>query len=131
MGEEQPMQVQDQAGIQRAAVLLEQVVLGVAVAGQFLLAPIAQRRGSPVDDPFGAASVRHDDALDRGGRRDALDASPVGELGEQPRHLVAVERLRTPPEVDRAEPSYYAGWHSPDERVEIGEAAHETPNQTN
>ena len=130
MGEEQPVQVQDQAGVQRAPVLLEQVVLGVAIARQFLFAPVAQYRGAPVDDPLGAACVRHDDALDRGGCGDALDASPIGEPGEQARHLVAVERLGTSPEVDRAEPGDHAGWHSPDERVEIGEAAHETPKQT-
>jgi hypothetical protein len=127
VGEEQPVQVQEQPGIQRAPVLLEQVVLGVAVAGQFLLAPVAQRRDAPVDDPLGAASVRNDDALDRGGRGDALDAGPVGEPGEQPRHLVAVERLRTPPKVDRAELGDHTGRYPPDERVEIGEAAHETP----
>jgi hypothetical protein len=58
VSEEQSVQVQDQAGIQRAPVLLEQVVLGVAVAGQFLFAPVAQRRRPPVDDPLGAVGVR-------------------------------------------------------------------------
>src|ERR1035438_1468784 len=40
VGEEQPVQVQDQACVQRTPVLLEQVVLGVTVAGQFLFAPV-------------------------------------------------------------------------------------------
>jgi hypothetical protein len=63
--EQQPVQVQDQAGVQRAPVLPEQVVLGVAVAGQFLLAAVAQRCRPPVDDPLGAVGVGDDDALDR------------------------------------------------------------------
>jgi hypothetical protein len=40
--------------------LMEQVVLGVAVAGQFLFASVAQHRRSPVDDPLGSAGVRDD-----------------------------------------------------------------------
>ena len=127
MGEEQPVQVQDQAGIQRPPVLLEQVVLGITVARQLLFASVPQRGGAPVDDPLRTASVCYDDALNRGGCGDALDASPVGELDKQARHLAAVERLRAPPEVDRAELGDHTGWHSPDERIEIGEAAHETP----
>jgi hypothetical protein len=51
VSEEQPVQVKDQAGIQRTPVLMEQVVLGVAVAGQFLFAPVTQGRGPPIDDP--------------------------------------------------------------------------------
>jgi hypothetical protein len=59
----QPVQVQDQACIQWTPALLEQVVLGVAVAGQFLFAPVTQGRGPPVDDPPSAANVRDDDTL--------------------------------------------------------------------
>jgi hypothetical protein len=65
MSEQQPVQVRDQAGVQRAPVLPEQIVLGVAVAGQFLLAAVAQRCRPPVDDPLGPVGVRDDDALDR------------------------------------------------------------------
>ncbi len=54
VSEQQPVQVQDQAGVQRAPVLLEQVVLGVAVAGQLLFAAVAQRRRLPVDDASAA-----------------------------------------------------------------------------
>jgi len=43
MSEQQPVQVQDQASVQRAPVLPEQVVLGVSVARQFLLTAVAQR----------------------------------------------------------------------------------------
>lgn len=63
MSEEQPVQVKDQAGIQRMPVLMEQVALGVAVAGQFLLASVAQHRRLPVDDPLGSAGVRDDKHL--------------------------------------------------------------------
>ena len=65
MSEQQPVQVQDQAGVQRAPVLQEQVVLGVTVARQFLFAAVAQRRRLPVDDPLRPVSVRDDDTLDR------------------------------------------------------------------
>jgi hypothetical protein len=41
VNEEQSVQVKNQAGIQRPPVLMEQVVLGVAIAGQFLFAPVA------------------------------------------------------------------------------------------
>jgi hypothetical protein len=76
VSEQQPVQAQDQAGGERAPVLAEQVILGVAVACQLLLAAVPQRRRLPVDDPLGTVSVRDDDALDgrRGG--DALDAGP-------------------------------------------------------
>ena len=87
MGEEQPVQVKQQAGVERTPVLLEQVVLGVAVAGQLLLAPVAQRGRPPVDDPLGSVRVRDDNTLDRGRRGDALHPGPVSELGEQARHL--------------------------------------------
>src|SRR5260370_9117322 len=126
MSEQQSVQVEDQAGIQRAPVLQEQVVLGVAVACQFLFAPVAQRRCPPVDDPLCAVGVRDDNSLDRGGRGDALDASSIGEIGEQARHLVAVERLRATAEVDRAEPGADICWPPSDKRIEIGEAAQET-----
>jgi hypothetical protein len=63
--EQQSVQVQDQADVQWTPTLLEQVVLGVAVARQFLLAAIAQRRRTPVDDPLGTIGVRDYDALDR------------------------------------------------------------------
>jgi len=59
------VQVQEQTGVQRAPVLLEQVVLRVAIAGQLLLTAIAQGRRPPVDDPLGAVSVGDDHALDR------------------------------------------------------------------
>jgi len=59
MSEEQPVQMEDQAGIQRAPVL-EQVVLGGALC---------------------AASVRDDNTFDRGRRGDALDTSPVSNPG--------------------------------------------------
>jgi len=65
VGEQQPVHVQDQSGVQRAPVLPEQVVLGVAVARQFLLAAVAQCRRLPVDDPLGPIGVRDDDTLDR------------------------------------------------------------------
>jgi hypothetical protein len=52
--EQQPVQMQDQARVKRAPVLLEQVILGVAAAREFLLAAVAQRRRLPVDDPLGA-----------------------------------------------------------------------------
>ena len=39
---------------------MEQVVLGVAVVGQFLFASVAQHRRSPVDDPLGSAGIRDD-----------------------------------------------------------------------
>src|ERR1022692_1281075 len=126
VSEEQPVQVQDQAGIQRAPVLLEQVVLGIAVACQFLFAPVAQRRRPPVDDPLGAVSVRDDNTFYRGRCGDALDTSPISEPGEQPWHLIAVERLRATAEVDRAEPGYDSGRHPPDEFVQIGETPQET-----
>ncbi len=133
MSEEQPVQVQDQAGVDRAPVLLEQVVLGVSVACQFLFAAVAQRRRLPADDPLGAVGVRDDDALDRGRGGDALDAGPVGELGEQPGHLIMVERLRAPAEVDRAESGDDLGRHQPDESVKVSEAAQGTsqPNLLN
>jgi hypothetical protein len=41
VSEQQPVQVQDQAGVQRTPVLAEQIVLGVAVPGWFLLAAVA------------------------------------------------------------------------------------------
>jgi hypothetical protein len=65
VGEQHPVQVQDQAGVQRAPVLQEKVVLGIAVACEFLLAAVAQRRRPPVDDPLGSVGVRDDYALDR------------------------------------------------------------------
>jgi hypothetical protein len=43
VSEEQSVQVKNQAGIQRPPVLMEQVVLGVAIAGQFLFASVAQQ----------------------------------------------------------------------------------------
>jgi hypothetical protein len=130
VSEQQPMQVQDQAGVQWAPVFPEQVVLGVAVACQLLLAAVAQRRRLPVDDPLGAVGVCDDDALDRRRGGDAQDTGPVGELGEQPRHLITVERLRAPAEVDRAEPGDYLRGHHPDERVKVCEAAQGTSQPT-
>lgn len=84
VSEQQPMQVQDQASVQRAPVLPDQVILGVAIASQLLLAAVAQRSRAPVDDSLGTIGVGDDDALDGGRGSDALDAGPVGELGEQP-----------------------------------------------
>src|SRR5258708_407078 len=130
MSEQQSVQVEDQAGIQRAPVLQEQVVLGVAVACQLLFAPAAPRRCTPADDPLCAVGGRDDDASDRGGRVDAMEASAIGESGEQARHLVAVERLRATAEVDRAEPGDDMCWHPSDKRIEIGEAAQETSQAT-
>ena len=43
VGKQQPVQVQDQSGVQRPPVLPEQIVLGIAIAGEFLLAAVAQR----------------------------------------------------------------------------------------
>ena len=122
--------MQDQAGVQRAPVLLEEVILGIAVACQFLLAAVAQRGRLPVDDPLGTIGVRDDNTLDRRRGGDAQDAGPVGELGEQPWHLVTVKRLRAPAEVDRAEPGDDLGWHQPDERVQVREAAQGTSQST-
>ena len=86
--EQQPVQVQDQASVQRSPVLLEQVVLSVAVACQFLFAAVAQRRRLPVDDPLGAVGVRDDDTLDRGRGGDALDAGPRSAISVgMPRHI--------------------------------------------
>jgi len=65
VSKQQPVQVQDQAGVQWTPVFAEQVVLGVAVACQFLFAAVAQRCRLPVDDPLGAIGVCDDDALDR------------------------------------------------------------------
>ncbi len=65
MSEQQSVQVQDQASVQRAPIFPEQVVLSVAVACQLLLTAVAQRGRLPVDDPLGAIGVRDDDALDR------------------------------------------------------------------
>jgi hypothetical protein len=102
----------------------------VEPSGELLLAAVAQRRRLPVDDPLGAVGVRDDDALDRGRGGDAQDAGPVGELGEQPGHLVPVERLRAPAEVDRAEPGDDLSWYQPDERVKVSEAAQRTSQPT-
>lgn len=65
MSEQQLVQVQDQAAVQRAPVLPEQAVLGVAVACQFLLTTVAQCRRLPVDNPPGTIGVCDDDALNR------------------------------------------------------------------
>jgi hypothetical protein len=63
VSEEQSVQVKDQAGIQRMSALMEQVVLGVAVAGQFLFGSVMHHRCSPVDDPFGPTDVRDDNTF--------------------------------------------------------------------
>jgi len=49
VGEQQPVQVRDQPYVQRAPVLPEQVILGVA-ACELFLAAVAQRRHAPVDN---------------------------------------------------------------------------------
>src|SRR5258708_6767987 len=87
-------------------------------------------------DGEGRVCVRDSVVTGRGGagrRGDGRARGPIGKLGEKARHLIAVERLRAPAEVNRAESSDDLGWHPPDECVQIGEAAQRTaqPNPLN
>ena len=131
MSEQQPVQVQDQPGVQRAPVLPEQVVLGVAVAGQFLLAAVAQRGRPPVDNPLGAVDVGDEDGRPRSLMMRLCSRIGPGRLVRSaPRQLVTVERLRAPAEVDGAEPGDDLRGHHPDEGVKVCEAAQGTPQPT-
>src|SRR5947209_14178761 len=58
VAEEQPMEMAQQAQVERTPVLLEKVVLGVPVAGEFLLAPGAEGLGPASNDPVRPAGVR-------------------------------------------------------------------------
>jgi hypothetical protein len=62
--------------------------------------------------------------------RYSQDAGLVGELGEQPWHLVTVKCLRATAEVDGAELGDDLRGHHPDERVKVSEAAQGTSQPT-
>jgi hypothetical protein len=79
---------------------------------------------------LGAIDVGDDDALDCGRGGDALDASPVGEVGEQAGHLVTVERFRATADVDRlSRVTTWAGT-SPMRASRSATLRNEPPNQT-
>lgn len=88
--EQQSVQMQEQAGVQRTPLFLIQVVERRTVSGELLLTSIAKSLRLSRDDLCCPSAIGHDDTFDRGRSLDARDARARRQTREQGRQLVPV-----------------------------------------
>ena len=93
MAEEEPVQVQHEAGVQRCPVLLPDVVEGVPQTCELLLVAGAQAGRAAGEDAVGPR-LGDGHALQGGGRHDGGDARPRRQLVQETGRLGEVEVLR-------------------------------------
>lgn len=85
MREEQTVQVQDETGVERSPIILEEIVLSVTVPGQLLLAAGTQPCDVAFDDVPSAGNAGNRNALHRRRCRDGRHPCPMGKLAEEAR----------------------------------------------
>jgi len=124
---EQPVQVKHEAHVDGPPVGLPDVVEGVPVARQLLLAAGPQPRCSPGDDPFGALCIGDNDALECGGCRDRLNPGPKRQLLKDARQLSREQPLGALALVDACQGARHRPWDGGEERYAVLEAAHANP----
>jgi hypothetical protein len=120
------VQVQQEADVQRPPLVAEQVVQRCPIAGELLLAPVAQHHGLAGDDGRRPGLVGYQHTLERRGGRDARDAGAAGQLGQQRRELVAEQLLASPAQVHPGELGHHRAGHRTQRSVEIDERQHRT-----
>jgi len=109
-GEQQPMQVQDEADAQLSRVLLVQVVEGGRIASELGLATVPESiKGA--GDELGDPRIVNDDALDRARGGDGLDARLLAQGVEKLGQLIGVSCLGARGAIDTAQRRYDATGH--------------------